>query len=115
MPEIGLILSPPIRITLEQPEAREIVIEQKILKLTPVVEQGLPGPTGIGALVEFLQPTPSSLWIINHNLNAKLRSIFVQDILGNGIEGYGIENPSLNQTRLTFTPALAGVAQITGG
>lgn len=40
------IVTTPIRITLEQPEAREIVIEKKVLRLTPVVQQGLPGRDG---------------------------------------------------------------------
>ncbi len=112
------IVNQPIELEIAGEPPVQIEVLRQTVEIETVAVQGVAGRDGAsggGARFEYTQPTPSALWIINHNLSAKITAIFVQDVLGNGIDGFGIENPSLNQTRLTFSPPLAGVAQIIGG
>jgi hypothetical protein len=57
------------------------------------------------------EPTPSDLWVINHNLGYKPPSVTVEDQAGRVIRGV-ISNPSVNQTRIEFNPPAAGTARI---
>jgi hypothetical protein len=57
------------------------------------------------------QLAPSSLWVINHNLN-KYPSVTVTDSAGNVVVG-DVKHVSLNTTEISFSAAFAGKAILT--
>jgi len=56
----------------------------------------------------FIQTSPSSSWTLNHNLN-KYVSIVILDTSGYEVEA-DIQQISVNQAVINFTPAFAGKA-----
>lgn len=75
----------------------------------PAGPQGLPGSAG-GSVFVHDQPTPSSTWIINHNLGRAVQvSIF--DASGNLVYS-DVAHGSTNQTTIAFASPVAGSALI---
>ncbi len=75
----------------------------------PQGPQGIPGSGG-GTSLNFTQASPSTTWTINHNFGfwpaTKLFTV-------GGLELEGeVNNPSLNQTVVTFAVPLAGKARL---
>lgn len=71
---------------------------------------GPPGPTGASAYVHQ-QQAAATTWTINHNLGVKP----AVELLNTGsqeIEG-DVIHTSVNQTVVTFTSAVAGLARLT--
>jgi hypothetical protein len=81
---------------------------------TPVVTvetqgpQGPQGPAGVGFL--FTQASPSTTWLINHNLGFK-PVVQMFDAGSQEIEGL-ISHPSLNTTSILFAVPIAGFARL---
>lgn len=91
----------------------EITVNVEEQKVTINVKSGA-GPQGLSGTVdsyEFTQPTPSSLWIINHNRGKQLVNVSIMDQANQMVEGE-IEYVSVNQCRIKFNPAMAGSARI---
>lgn len=80
----------------------------------PPGRDGTGGTGGAGGSSAYLhtQSAASSTWIINHNLGFRPTMIAVEDLFGNGIDGFLTEHVSNVQTRLSFNPALAGRARL---
>lgn len=57
---------------------------------------------------EFMQPVPSALWIINHNLGRSV-DVAIYDTGGNRLEADIVEM-SANQIQISFNPPIAGKA-----
>lgn len=64
----------------------------------------------IGAYT-FTQATAAAVWTVNHNLDTPPVHISVQDLTGSGLDGYGVQHVTRFQTRLTFSPPVAGMAR----
>jgi hypothetical protein len=95
-------------------EVNQLEVLQTVVEIIEVGIQGPPGrdgQNGTGAAFEFNQPTPSSEWIINHNLGFQPPLIAVSDLAGYIVD-CGIQHVSANQTRLTFQPPMAGKARL---
>lgn len=73
--------------------------------------RGPPGPAGpSGAGTTFTQASPSGTWTINHNLGYR-PSVEIIDAGGNEVEAT-VTHTSLNQTVVTFTTPIAGIARL---
>jgi hypothetical protein len=70
--------------------------------------QGPQGPAGAGFL--FTQGSPSTTWLINHNLGFK-PVVQMFDAGSQEIEGL-ISHPSLNTTSILFAVPIAGFARL---
>jgi hypothetical protein len=97
-------------------ETRESPVSLEVTKreLFYVIQQGPrgePGANGTGVAHVHEQLTPSSLWIINHNLGVVPALISVMDNGGN-VVNVGIEHPTPNQTRITCNPPMSGIARL---
>lgn len=75
-----------------------------------VATPGPPGPPGNPAAYVHTQATPSSSWIINHNLGYR-PSVELLDAGSQEIEGE-IAHPSINQTVVGLSPPTAGLARL---
>lgn len=114
MVNLEVVNNPVVLEIIGEPPVLLEVVSQSI-ELEMVALQGLAGREGVDGLLsafEFTQSTPSAIWTINHNRNTEPTFISVQDVVGNGLDGFGIEHNGLNQTRLLFNPAAAGKARI---
>lgn len=56
------------------------------------------------------QNVPSTVWTINHNLGS-FPNVYVLDTAGDECEG-DVDNPTVNQTVITFSAAFAGTARL---
>jgi len=70
---------------------------------------GPPGPPG-GAAFVYVQSTPASTWIINHNLGA-LVHVTLLNPFGVIVEG-DVTEPSINTVTIAFNTPQAGTAVI---
>ena len=98
------LLPPPILRSVLQPPA--------VIRSTLSVQQGLPGPPGIGTVSDYLhnQAVASAVWIINHNLN---RDVLVSLRTTGGVEFHAdIVQISLNQVQALLAAPLAGTARV---
>ena len=59
---------------------------------------------------EFTQQTPSTIWVIGHNMGIK-PNVTTEDLAGNDIQGV-IEYVDNNNVRITFNQAVAGKAYL---
>lgn len=78
-----------------------------------VVEQaasGPPGPPGGTAGVNFIQPTPASVWTINHNLGYR-PGVELLDTGGNEFVAQ-VLHTSVNQVVVTLADPIAGSARL---
>ena len=75
----------------------------------PQGPQGNTGPAGGEAYVHT-QTTPATVWTINHNLG-NWPMVYVLDTNGDECEG-NVDNPTINQTVITFSAAFAGTARL---
>ncbi len=70
--------------------------------------QGITGLDGVGDLhFAFNQSSPSSIWIVNHNLG-KFPSVTVLDSSGDQIEGT-IRYVNFNQVTIEFSAPFSGL------
>ena len=89
-----------------------LVVTKPISSIVSVISEGPQGPQGVaGAGFDFMQPTASTTWTINHNLGYKPGV----DIYDSGSQQITAEvsHPSLNQTVILLTVASAGFARLT--
>ena len=82
--------------------------EITLSKLDPDVTA--PGGQPRAFVFVFEQPTPSTVWVINHNFGYE-PSVEVIDSTGAEVEA-AVTNPSINQTVVTFSVATAGIARL---
>jgi hypothetical protein len=88
------------------------VVEITAPSAVEVVEVIHPGPQGpSGTSFEYQQPTPSTTWVINHNLGYR-PTVELLDAGSQEIDG-AVSHPSINQTIVTLNPATAGTARLT--
>ena len=83
---------------------RELTPSLPIYTENPPLPGGAPTPT-----YTHIQTIPSLLWIVNHNLGVIVATT-VFDTAGNEVEAE-VANPTLNQTRISFSTATAGKAR----
>ena len=69
----------------------------------------LQGPAGADVFV-YTQSVPATVWTINHNLGS-YPNVYVLDTAGDECEG-DVDNPTVNQTVITFSAAFAGTARL---
>ena len=74
----------------------------------PVGPVGPPGASGAGFV--YLQPIPSLVWTINHNLGFE-PSVSITDVFGAFVEAE-VLNVSTNVTVITFLAPLSGKARL---
>lgn len=86
----------------------EVEAASQIL-VSEVLIPGIQGPAG-GAAFIFTQPTPSTTWIINHNLGFR-PTVELLDSGGQEIDAE-VSHPTINQTIATLSPATAGSARL---
>ena len=91
--------------------AIDVTVTQTQTVDVAVITVGIQGPPGVGSALVFNQPTPASVWTIDHNFG-DYPNVFVLDTNGDECEGY-IGNPTLNRTVITFSAAFAGTARLT--
>lgn len=101
--------------------ADEIIVVEPIIPVINVINEtptitvstpGPQGPSGAAASVFYthIQPTPASVWTINHNLGGNPTAV-VLDSANTQCEGT-FSYPSLNQMVITFSSAFTGTAYI---
>ncbi len=98
---------------VEIPSGDLVAVGEQQISVVTVGQQGPPGADGAAAASlahVFVQATPSTLWIINHNLGFK-PDVSVSDTTGSIVRAE-VQNPSLNQTRIYFVLSLAGEARL---
>lgn len=79
----------------------------------PPGPKGDPGPSGVVAEYYHVQPTPSSSWLVAHNLNKQIvGALMYSGDLGTQYDGVFVEQLDSNTCRLWVTPPLAGIARI---
>jgi hypothetical protein len=93
--------------TIERRARLEAISPKKTLII--VKERGLSGAASAGATYIHTQASPSSEWIINHNLGFR-PDVTVLDT-GGQVVGVLVLHISENQARVYAEPALAGVAR----
>lgn len=69
-----------------------------------------PGPAPILGY-RHLQTLPAAVWTIVHHLGFRPAGVQVSDEQGNPVEGV-VTHPDLNQTVITFSVPLAGIADL---
>jgi len=82
--------------------------EITLTKLDP--DATAPGGQPRAFVFVFEQPTPATVWVINHNFGYE-PSVEVIDSTGAEVEA-AVTNPSINQTVVTFSVATAGIARL---
>lgn len=75
-----------------------------------VAVTGPPGPPGLDSHYAHVQSSPSSVWVINHELG-KYPSVTVVDSSGTEVVG-DVEYLSVSSVRVTFTGAFSGKAYL---
>lgn len=88
-------------------EGTAVVVKEKSNQVTVT---GVIGGISLDANYVYTQASPSSVWVITHNLN-KYGSITIVDSADNVVYGEVFYN-SLNQVTLTFAGAFSGKAFI---
>ena len=86
------------------------VVEDGGVQVVEVIHPGPQGPAG-GVSYIHQQATPSSSWVINHNLGYR-PAVELLDAGSQEIDGE-VAHPSVNQTVVTLNPATAGLARLT--
>jgi hypothetical protein len=95
---------------IEGPSITVEVVEDGGVEVVEVIHPGPQGPAG-GVSYIYQQATPSSSWVINHNLGYRP----AVELLDTGSQEIDAEvaHPSVNQTIVTLNPATAGLARLT--
>jgi hypothetical protein len=88
-------------------EGTAVVVKEKSNQVTVT---GVIGGISLDANYVYTQASPSSVWVITHNLN-KYGSVTIVDSADNVVYGEVFYN-SLNQVTLTFAGAFSGKAFI---
>lgn len=88
---------------LRQGEDRTVVVA--------TASVGLRGPAGSISSFHFVQPYPSLVWVVQHNLGYNPGGINAEDSNGNH-RTPSISHPSLDVTLLTFSEAISGFADL---
>lgn len=79
----------------------------------PQGPQGLPGESPNVVAVNYVhtQNSPSTVWVVNHNLGVEAINVTVVDSGGNKVIG-DVEYNTQNQLTLTFSSAFSGKAYL---
>jgi hypothetical protein len=88
------------------------VVTVPVTSTVTAVTAGPQGPQGVaGAGYDFIQPSSTTNWTINHNLGFK-PSVDVYDTGSQQIQAE-VSHPSTNQTVILLTAPTAGFARLT--
>jgi hypothetical protein len=85
------------------------VVTVPIVNTITATTVGPQGPSGAGYLHQ--QTSPSTTWVINHNLGFR-PAVELFDSGSQEIDG-DVAHPSVNQAIITLSPATAGTARLT--
>lgn len=94
-------------VVINNNEGTAVVVKEKSNQVTVT---GVIGGISLDANYVYTQASPSSVWVITHNLN-KYGSVTIVDSADNVVYGEVFYN-SLNQVTLTFAGAFSGKAFI---
>jgi len=87
------------------------VVTVPVTSVVTALTEGPQGPAGTTVAYVFTQTTPATIWTINHNLGVR-PSVELLDSGSQEIEGE-VSHPSLNQTIVTLSLPIAGLARLT--
>jgi hypothetical protein len=105
----GLLIEGKSNTTIVQPQSASSAV---ITAQGPQGPQGPVGPAGgAGATYVYQQVSPSTSWVVNHNLGFK-PSVELLDTGSQEIEG-DVVHASVNQAIITMSPPTAGTARFT--
>lgn len=113
-PDITFLVEtgPPERIITTVSDAAQVVVVETTtsLSVTAPGPAGPPGPTGGFTSHFHTQSSPSSAWVVNHNLGRRCHvTVYVPD--GREVEADVVHN-SNNQVAITFASPVTGTALI---
>lgn len=100
------------RITVRPTEGRVVLDERVNPYQGPAGPQGPPGPPGQGLNYTHRQDTPSSEWVVHHNLGVR-PAFSVEDETGEPIEA-AYRHQDSNTLLIRFGVPIAGVAYLNG-
>lgn len=94
--------------------AKDVSTLVQVVDGTPqIISVGIQGPAGpkgdVGEVYTFTQSTPSTSWVINHNLGVRT-SVTVFNSGSQPVEAE-IIHPTINQTVINFLIATSGFAR----
>lgn len=103
---------PPERVVVEVTDQAQVVVVEAVttISVTAAGPQGPPGPTGGFTFHFHTQSSPSSAWVITHNLGRRAHvTVYVPD--GTEVEADVVHNND-NQVAITFATPQTGTALI---
>lgn len=94
---------------VEEPAVSVEVVEEAGVQVVELLHPGPQGPASTAAYVH-MQPTPATVWTINHNLGFR-PSV---ELFDSGSSEFIAEvaHPTVNQVVVTVNPATAGFARL---
>lgn len=123
--EVVIDEAPPQVVSVED-AGTTVQVEETVFSVVEVAQQGLPGapgpagpqglpgppgPSGDAALYyTHTQGSPTTTWVINHNLGYRPAGILVEDSAGSENEPSDVEHVDTTTTILHFAYAFGGTA-----